>query len=90
LPLLGLRGSWQLSEDWLLNAQVQYFQLTYGAYSGNITDLKLDATWMFADHFGIGLGYNQFGFRVDVDEGSFNGTLRWSYGGGLLFLKAQF
>lgn len=88
LPLIGLRGSWQLGEDWLLNAQAQYFQLQYDAYDGSITDLKLDVTWMFAEHFGVGLGYNHFAFRVDVDEGSFNGTLRWDYGGALLFLKA--
>ena len=43
---------------------------------------------MFAEHFGVGLGCNQFAFRVDVDEGSFNGTLRWRYGGALLFVKA--
>jgi hypothetical protein len=88
LPLIGLRGTWQLGEDWLLNAQAQYFQLKYDPYDGSITDLKLDVTWMFAEHFGVGLGYNQFAFRFDVDEDSFHGTLKWKYGGALLFMKA--
>jgi hypothetical protein len=88
LPLIGLRGSWQLAEDWLLNAQVQYFQLEYDAYDGSIADYKVDLVWMFAEHFGVGLGYNQFAFRVDVDEGNFDGRLRWTYGGGLVYFKA--
>ena len=35
---------------------------------------------------GIGVGYNDFGFRFDIDaRGDFDGRLRWNYGGAMAF-----
>ena len=35
---------------------------------GYWTDLRVGATWMFSRNFGVGLGYNWFGTRVDVEK----------------------
>jgi hypothetical protein len=88
LPLFGLRGTWQLTENLRFNAAAQYFTLKIDEYSGEVLDLRADVTWMFNKHFGAGVGYNHFDFDVNIDRPNFNGSLDWKYGGGLLFLRA--
>jgi len=88
LPLFGLRGTWQLTKQLQLNAHAQYFTLSIDEYSGEVLDMRADATWMFNKHFGVGVGYNHFDFDVDIERPKFTGSLDWKYGGGLLFLRA--
>src|SRR5688572_1100001 len=68
LPVLGLRGLWRLPHDFYITAQVQYFYVQFDPYSGSLIDLKASLVWQFADHVGIGIGYNDFGFRFDIDD----------------------
>jgi hypothetical protein len=91
LPVLGLRGLWRLSDAFYISAQVQYFYLELDPYSGSLIDLKASAVWQLADHVGIGLGYNDFGFRFDIqDRRDFDGRLRWDYGGAFAFATFMF
>jgi hypothetical protein len=91
LPVVGLRAVWRLPHDLYLTAQLQYFQIDFDPYYGSLTDLKAALVWQVTDHFGIGVGYNDFGFRFDIeDEGHFNGRLRWNYGGAIAFVSFMF
>jgi len=91
LPVLGLRGLWRPARDFYVAAQVQYFYLKLDPYSGSLLDLKATAVWQASEHVGIGVGYNDFGFRFDIDdEDRFNGRLRWNYGGAMLFATLMF
>ena len=91
LPVLGLRGVWRLPHNFYVSAQVQYFYVEFDPYSGSLTDLMATLVWQATDHFGIGVGYNDFGFRFDIDdEDKFNGRLRWRYGGVVAFASFMF
>jgi hypothetical protein len=91
LPVLGLRGLWRLPHDFYITAQVQYFYLQFDPYSGSLIDLKATVVWQLADHVGIGIGYNDFGFRFDIDDAhDFDGRLRWDYGGAIAFATFMF
>jgi hypothetical protein len=91
LPVLGLRGLWRLPHDFYITAQVQYFYVQFDPYSGSLIDLKASLVWQFADHVGIGIGYNDFGFRFDIDDArDFDGRLRWDYGGAIAFATFMF
>jgi len=91
LPVLGLRWLWRLPYNFYVTAQMQYFYLEFDPYSGSLTDLKATVVWQATDHFGIGLGYNDFGFRFDIDDrGDFDGRLRWDYGGAMAFATFMF
>jgi len=91
LPVLGLRGLWRLPHDFYISAQVQYFYLQLDPYSGSLIDLKASLVWQFADHVGVGIGYNDFGFRFDIaDAHDFDGRLRWDYGGAIAFATVMF
>jgi hypothetical protein len=91
LPVLGLRWMWRLPYNFYVTAQAQYFYIKFDPYSGSLTDLKATVVWQATDHFGVGVGYNDFGFRFDVnDTGDFDGRLRWNYGGAMAFATFTF
>jgi hypothetical protein len=90
LPVLGFRGDWAVSPQVYLDASAQIFSLSYQGIAGNWSDLRAGATWMFSEHFGIGIGYDRFATHVDVGKASFNGRLNWGYQGLLIYLKGGF
>jgi len=90
LPVLGLRGEWAVSRHVFLEAAGELFALNYQGINGNWSDLRAGATWMFSDHFGVGLGYDHFATHADVDKRGFNGRLNLGYQGLLVYLKGGF
>ena len=91
LPVLGVRGLWRLPHNFYISGQVQYFYLKFDPYEGSLIDLKASVVWQASDHVGVGVGYNDFGFRFDIaDRGDFDGRLRWNYGGALAFAIFMF
>ena len=90
LPVIGLRGAWVVSPQWLLEASGQFFKLNYDGIDGNWSDLRASATWMFSRNFGLGLAYNRFTMRIDAEKNNFNGNLKTGYGGLQAFLTGTF
>jgi len=90
LPVFGFRAEWAVSPHVFLEAAGQLFTLNYQGIDGNWSDLRAGATWMFSDHFGVGLGFDRFATHVDVAKGSFNGRLNLGYQGLLVYLKGAF
>ena len=90
LPVIGVRGAWMLSPDWYLDAQGQVFKFKYEGYDGTWSDLRVGATWMFARHFGVGLGYNRFHTNLDVTKANFNGNLSLGYSGLQAFVTGSY
>lgn len=90
LPVVGLRGAWVVSPQWLLEASGQFFKLKYDDIDGNWSNLQASATWMFNQNFGLGFGYNRFATRVDASKNNFNGQLRTGYSGLQTFLTGTF
>lgn len=90
LPVIGLRGAWAVSPQWLIDAQAQFFKAKLQGIDGTITDARVVATWMFHRNFGVGLGYNYFGTDLDVQKNSFDGSLNLGYSGAQLFVTGSF
>lgn len=91
LPVLGIRAVWRFAPHFYIAGQVQYFYVEFEPYSGNLLDIKASLVWQFSDHVGVGLGYDDFGLRFDMDEaGRFNGHLGWNYGGAIVYLSVMF
>jgi hypothetical protein len=90
LPVIGLRGLWQLPHNFYIDAQAQYFALSVDQIDGNVQDYKIVATWQPKPWLGIGVGYNRFAVDIDVGKERFNGSLNWKYQGPMLFYSAVF
>jgi len=90
LPVIGIRGAWVVAPQWYIDAQAQLFSLNYGEYGGNWSDLRVGATWMFHNNFGVGLGFNRFTSKVEVDKSDFDGKVKLGYSGILAYLTGTF
>lgn len=90
LPVIGIRGLWQLPHHFWIDAQAQFFAISIDEYDGNLQDYKIMVNWQPKKWLGFGLGYNQFSVDVDVDSDKFNGSLDWTYSGPMLSYSAVF
>jgi hypothetical protein len=90
LPVLGLRADWAVSPHVYLDAAAQVFAISYQGIDGNWFELRAGATWMFSDHFGVGLGYDRFATHVDLSKAGFTGRLNFGYQGLLIYLRGGF
>jgi len=90
LPVVGLRGIWQLPHNFYIDAQGQYFSVSIDQYDGNVQDYRIVATWQPKRWLGVGLGYNRFAVDVNVGTKRFDGSLNWKYQGPMLFYSAVF
>jgi hypothetical protein len=90
LPVIGLRGLWQLPHQFWIDAHAQFFALSIDEYDGNLQDYKVVLLWQPKKWLGLGLGYNQFSVDVDVDADNFNGSLDWTYKGPMLSYSVVF
>jgi hypothetical protein len=90
LPVIGLRGMWNLSHNFWLDATAQFFALSIDDYDGNLQDYRLLLTWQPKKWAGVGVGYSRFSVDVDVDKTDFNGSLDWTYSGPIIYYSASF
>jgi len=90
LPVIGIRGGWAVSPQIYLDARLQFLRLSVDGYDGHWSNAHLGATWMFARHWGVGLGYHRFTTRVDVARTNFNGELKLGYSGLLAYVTGSF
>ena len=90
LPVIGLRGMWNLTHDFWLDVTGQFFALSIDDYDGNLQDYRVLFTWQPKKWAGVGVGYNRFSIDVDVDKDRFNGSLDWTYEGPIIYYSASF
>jgi len=90
LPVVGLRGQYDLSEIWSLRGSAEFFAIEYGDFSGSLYDLYASVDYQVTDHVALGAGVNLVNINVGVSKPNLDGDLDWRYDGGLLFLKFDF
>jgi len=90
LPVIGVRGLWRLTGAFWLDASAQSFYLSIDDHRGSLQDYRVAALWQPRRWIGIGIGYSQFTFDVDVEKEGFNGSLDSTYRGPLVFYSASF
>jgi hypothetical protein len=90
LPVIGVHYVWEFYPRWSLDAMFQFFALKYQQYDGNLQDYNASVYYMPWKNFGFGAGWNEFRTSVNIDNASYDGNLRWRYGGVRLFFKASY
>ncbi len=90
LPVLGLRGQYDLTERWTFRASGEFFYLEFEDADGSLVDLYAGIEYAVRDFLDIGIGINSVELDVDVSGSRFQGSLDWRYTGGLVFFKLNF
>jgi hypothetical protein len=90
LPVLGFHVLWHMGGDFYLDGLAQFFYIAFDNFDGRIYDSKLAVTWLPLRNLGIGIGYNRFGVKVNVEKNDFDGKLKVGYGGPMAFFTVGF
>ncbi|MFT7287017.1 MAG: hypothetical protein ACI87W_001126 [Halieaceae bacterium] len=90
LPVVGLRGEYNLNDRWSLRGSAEIFAVEYGDYSGSLSDIFAGIDFSATEHVALGLGFNAVQLDVGVEKSNFNGDFDWSYSGAMAYLKFDF
>jgi opacity protein-like surface antigen len=90
LPVVGVRGMWRMGGDFYLDAQAQYFALSFDNLDGSIVNYRAAVIWQPRKYIGIGAGYDNFQIDVDVEKENLAGALDWTYSGPQVFFNVSF
>jgi hypothetical protein len=91
LPVVGLRGEYEITERIALRGAVQWFGIDTGDVGGRLVDTYIGADYTFGRRVAVGLAYNDVSLNIDAtDDTGWSGTLDWGYDGILLYLKVDF
>lgn len=90
LPVIGLRGEYQLAARLSLRSSGELFAIEFDNVDGSLFDFYVGLDYEVSDKFSVGLGYNNVSLDVDVDGSDFKGALDWSYEGALLSVAYSF
>jgi hypothetical protein len=90
LPIVGLRGDWAAMDHLYLEAAAEVFKFKYQGIDGNWSLIWVGATWMFTEHFGVGVAFDRFATHVDLSKDSFTGRLNLGYQGAVFYFKGGF
>ena len=90
LPVIGARGMWRMGGNFYLDAQAQFFALSFDDFDGSIINYRAAVTWQPKQYLGIGAGYDSFKIDVDVEKERFTGSMDWTYSGPQVFFNISF
>ena len=90
LPVIGARGMWRMGGNFYLDAQAQFFALSFDDFDGSIINYRAAVTWQPKKYLGIGAGYDSFQIDVDVEKDRFTGSMDWTYSGPQVFFNIAF
>jgi len=90
LPVVGLRGSHEISDRWSVKGSAELFALEIDDTDGSLVDALVGIDYAISDNFSIGAGYNYVNIDVDSEDSGLSGSLDWEYKGGMLYLQARY
>jgi len=90
LPVIGLRGAYDLSDKWTFRAYGDFFFLEVGDFDGSLVDLYAGVDYQAFENVAFGAGYNSVRLDIGVDSTDLSGNLDWKYDGILVFVKFDF
>ena len=90
LPVVGLRGKYELSERWSLRASSEVFAYKFDESDGLLIDVYAGVDYQLSNRTAIGAGLNAVKFDIDFTLTDFTGNVDWGYAGALVFLKFDF
>lgn len=90
LPVIGLRGEYQIAPRWTLRGSTELFQLKINDIEGRLVDLFAGVDFLVHNKISVGLGYNYAETNIDSSNEDFAGGLDWTYDGLMLYGKIGF
>ena len=93
LPLIGMRMDVALTLSWYVRSSVEALYLSFGDFTGSISDMLLAGESRARENFSIGLGLNAVRMELENDNAlgiNFDGRFRSDFVGLMLYGRAMF
>jgi hypothetical protein len=95
LPAFGLRGDFAITPRWFLRTNLDFFYLKYQSFTGAIVDTRIAVEYNPWDHFGFGLGFDNFRVALKVQGNdypavNFQGDIKSQFIGVQLYARYFF
>ena len=90
VPNIGFHYLYAPNLRWAIKANVEWFSLSIGDYSGTLWNLEPAVSFQIFDHLGIGVGYKYFNAKVDMNKNIWKGTADLLYQGPLFSIRGNF
>jgi len=90
LPVLSVYGQFALTDVWAISSRFDAFRMEYDPFQGHIYSLGLDALCNPWRNFGFGIGYRALDIGGSIDGGDWEGELRSTYTGPIVFATLFF
>jgi len=93
LPLIGMRMDVALTPSWYVRSSVEALYLSFGDFTGSISDMLLAGEYRARENFSIGLGLNAVRMELENDNAlgiNFDGRFRSDFVGLMLYGRAMF
>jgi len=89
LPNIGGWYAYSPSEKWVFDVRLDWLDATIGEYSGALINVAAGANYQLFKHVGIGVKYQRFSLKFDIDKSDWHGRLKLKYKGAYLYLSAN-
>jgi len=89
LPNIGGWYAYSPSEKWVFDVRLDWLDATIGEYSGELINFAAGANYQLFKHVGLGVKYQTFSLKFDIDKTDWNGRLKLKYDGAYLYLSAN-
>ena len=90
LPVIGLRGAYQIAPRWVFRGSAEIFQLEIDNIDGRLVDVFAGVDLLVHNTISVGLGYNYAETNIDSTNQDFSGGLDWTYDGVMLYGQIGF
>jgi len=89
LPLIGLEGRYDFTDQWSVEARAQYLTADVDDVDGSILDARVAIAWRTNPHLVVGLGYRTFTIDIDSQDEGTPGLVDMKIAGPTLFIRAS-
>jgi hypothetical protein len=90
LPVVGITGSWKFGDKLFLYGRAQVFRLSTSDFSGRLDHASVKLEYNAFEHVGMGIGYDLFGLNLDIDRGLWDGNVKFTFRGPIVYLTGRF
>ena len=90
VPVIGLFGTWQISPQWSLSADINYLKLNIDNVDGEYTDARVNLDYFPWKNYGFGVGYLYNAIDVESARNSWKGDVDYQVDGWLAYFKVRF
>ncbi len=89
LPNIGGWYAYSPSEKWVFDVRLDWLDATIGEYSGGLLNLAGGANYQLFKHVGVGVKYQRFHLKFDIDKPDWHGSMKLKYEGAYLYVSAN-